>query len=67
MNPHAWIQDQHDRLLERVIDWANVNSGSGNEAGLNHVAQKYSVSFRNLIQIIGNFSFLLRAPRLGVL
>jgi hypothetical protein len=48
MNPHAWIQGEHDRLLERVIDWANVNSGSGNEAGLNRLAEQIQREFQDL-------------------
>jgi glutamate carboxypeptidase len=48
MNPHAWIQGEHDRLLERVIDWANVNSGSGNEAGLNRLAEQIKREFQDL-------------------
>jgi len=48
MNPHAWIQGEHDRLLERVIDWANVNSGSGNEAGLSRVAEQIQREFQDL-------------------
>ena len=48
MNPHAWIQGEHDRLLERVIDWANVNSGSGNETGLNRVAEQIQHEFQDL-------------------
>jgi glutamate carboxypeptidase len=48
MNPHAWIQGEHDRLLERVIDWANLNSGSGNEAGLNRVAEQIQREFQDL-------------------
>jgi glutamate carboxypeptidase len=48
MNPHAWIQGEHDRLLERVIDWTNVNSGSGNEAGLKRVAEQIQREFQDL-------------------
>jgi glutamate carboxypeptidase len=48
MNPHAWIQGEHDRLLERVIDWANVNSGTGNETGLNRVAEQIQREFQDL-------------------
>jgi glutamate carboxypeptidase len=48
MNPHAWIQGEHDRLLELVIDWANVNSGSGNEAGLSRVAEQIQREFQDL-------------------
>jgi glutamate carboxypeptidase len=48
MNPHAWIQGEHDRLLAQVIDWANVNSGSGNEAGLTRVAEQIQRVFQEL-------------------
>ncbi len=58
MNPHAWIQGEHDRLLERVIDWANVNSGSGNEAGLNHVAEQIQREFQDLDPDDSTLSFL---------
>jgi glutamate carboxypeptidase len=48
MNPHAWIQGEHDRLLERVIGWANINSGSENETGLNRLAEQIQCEFQNL-------------------
>ena len=48
MNPHAWIQGEHDRLLERVIDWANINSGSGNETGLSRLAEQIQREFQDL-------------------
>jgi len=48
MNPHNWIQAEHDRLIERVIAWANENSGSRNEAGLNRVAEQIQREFQDL-------------------
>ena len=48
MNPHAWIKGERDRLLERVVDWANINSGSANEPGLSHVAEKLQSEFQDL-------------------
>jgi glutamate carboxypeptidase len=61
MNPHAWIHSQHDRLLERVIDWANVNSGSANEAGLNHLAEKIQREFQELDPDSSTLQFLAEA------
>src|SRR4029077_1096058 len=61
MNPHAWIHGQHDRMLERVIDWANVNSGSANEAGLNHVAEKIQREFEELDPDSSTLQFLAEA------
>ena len=61
MNPHAWIHGQHDRLLERVIDWADVNSGSANEAGLNHVAEKIQREFQELDPDSSTLQFLTEA------
>jgi len=61
MNPHAWIHSQHDRLLERVIDWANVNSGSANEAGLNLVAEKIQREFQELDPDSSTLQFLAEA------
>jgi glutamate carboxypeptidase len=58
MNPHAWIQGEHDRLLERVIDWANLNSGSGNEAGLNRVAEQIQREFQDLYPDDSTLRFL---------
>jgi glutamate carboxypeptidase len=48
MKPHAWIKGERDRLIERVIDWANINSGSANEPGLNRVAEKLQSEFQEL-------------------
>jgi glutamate carboxypeptidase len=48
MNSHAWIKGERDRLLERVIDWANINSGSANESGLSRVAEKLQCEFQEL-------------------
>lgn len=48
MSAHAWIQGEHDRLVERVIEWANVNSGSSNPAGLNRLAEKMLGDFQEL-------------------
>jgi glutamate carboxypeptidase len=48
MKPHAWIEGEHDRLVERVIEWANVNSGSGNPAGLQRTAEKILGDFQEL-------------------
>jgi glutamate carboxypeptidase len=48
MKPHAWITGERDRLIEQVIDWANINSGSANEPGLNRVAEKLQSEFQEL-------------------
>jgi glutamate carboxypeptidase len=48
MSAHAWIQGEHDRLVRRVIEWANVNSGSGNPTGLNQVAERMLSDFQEL-------------------
>lgn len=38
MNPHTatldWIESQHDRMRQLVIEWAGINSGTYNLAGL---------------------------------
>jgi glutamate carboxypeptidase len=48
MNPHAWIQQEHDRLVQRVVRWADVNSGTGNSSGLRQLAETILVDLRQL-------------------
>jgi glutamate carboxypeptidase len=42
MDPHLpflnWIDDQHSTMCRRVMDWCNINSGTGNLAGLGRMA-----------------------------
>jgi glutamate carboxypeptidase len=63
MEPHAWIQGENDRLIEQVIRWANVNSGSGNSSGLNAVAQTLLNDF---LQLEPEDSVLLFLPESAV-
>jgi glutamate carboxypeptidase len=48
MNPHVWIEGEQHRLLERVIRWAEINSGSGNLDGLGRLAEMVSSDFQEL-------------------
>ena len=48
MKPHTWIQGEQDRLVDRVIRWANINSGSSNRSGLNRVAEMILGDFQEL-------------------
>jgi glutamate carboxypeptidase len=48
MEPHTWIRGENDRLVEQVVRWANVNSGSGNSSGLNAVARTILNDFLEL-------------------
>ena len=43
-----WLDTQADSLLGTVIDWASINSGSGNAQGLNDVANRISQLFESL-------------------
>ena len=43
-----WLDTQADSLLGTVIDWASINSGSGNAQGLNDVANRISQLFDSL-------------------
>jgi glutamate carboxypeptidase len=61
MNPHAWIKGERDRLLERVVDWANINSGSANEPGLSRVAEKLQGEFQELDPDDSTLQFLSEA------
>jgi glutamate carboxypeptidase len=61
MNPHAWIKGERDRLIERVIDWANINSGSTNEAGLSCLAEKLQSEFQELDPDDSTLQFLFGA------
>jgi glutamate carboxypeptidase len=61
MNPHAWIKGERDRLIERVIDWANINSGSTNEPGLSCLAEKLQSEFQELDPDDSTLQFLFGA------
>jgi glutamate carboxypeptidase len=61
MKPHAWINGERDRLIERVIDWADINSGSANEHGLNRVAEKLRSEFQELDPDDSTLQFLFGA------
>ena len=60
MNPHAWIKGERARLFERVVDWANINSGSANEPGLCHLAEKLQSEFQQLDPDDSTLQFLSR-------
>jgi glutamate carboxypeptidase len=61
MNPHAWIKGERARLFERVVDWANINSGSANEPGLSRVAEKLQSEFQELDPDDSTLQLLSRA------
>ena len=48
MPPLDWLDTEADSLLSTVIDWASINSGSGNAEGLNQVADRISQLFESL-------------------
>jgi glutamate carboxypeptidase len=61
MKPHAWIKGERERLIERVIDWVNINSGSTNEPGLNRMAEKLQSEFQELDPDDSKLQFILGA------
>jgi glutamate carboxypeptidase len=47
--PHLrWIDDQHERMVRLVTNWANINSGSRNIIGLSQLSVELSREFEVL-------------------
>src|SRR5580658_2434689 len=44
----SWIETQRSRMLQRVVDWANINSYSLNTAGLAKVSEAVVREFSSL-------------------
>lgn len=48
-DPHLhWIDSQRERMCRLVSEWANINSGSYNVAGLQRLSEKLKVAFASL-------------------
>ena len=43
-----WLAGQHDRMVDLLIRWANINSGSGNVAGLERMLSELTNAFAPL-------------------
>ena len=63
MSSTAWIRGEYDRLVERVVRWADINSGSGNPSGLNRLANTILSDFQELDS---DSSTLLFLPETGL-
>ena len=44
----AWIDQQHDRMVDTLIQWSNLNTGTYNAAGLHAFAAQLLPLLRQL-------------------
>lgn len=53
-----WIENQQETMVRHLVDWAAINSGSGNIAGLKRMAE----AIRPLLAELGGETHLLELP-----